>query len=195
MSGSAPPGLQQHDGLWSPPRPLAFSPIASPGPARLLAGMTSRCRLAWLLLLLCVASPLARAAENPDETAVKDVIERFLTELGNANLEAVAPLFVPKASIAYAQLRDGHWTAASTSFEEWHASLQAGAAGPKFREPVDRWSVQIEDGQLAFVRAETHIEREGRSTSHNIDCFILLKLDGVWKIAHGSYTSKPAVAP
>ena len=152
--------------------------------------MMHRCCRALLLPLACLAHPLLRAAENPEELAVKSVIQRFLIDLGNGNLDALPPLFTPKASIAYAQIREGRWTTASTSFEEWHATLKARTNRTRFHEPVDRWSVQIDDGQLAFVRAETHIEREGRTTSHNIDYFTLLKVDGTWKIANGSYVGK-----
>lgn len=154
--------------------------------------MTTRPVLTLLSLLVAFVGVTTRAAENPDEIAVKAVIERFLTELGDANDGALPALFASKASIAWASLKAGRWTAGATSFEEWHAGLKIRANRTKFREPVDKWQVQVDDGQLAFVRAETHIEREDRITLRNIDYFTLLKMGGVWKITHGSYTAKAA---
>jgi hypothetical protein len=58
---------------------------------------------------------------------------------------------------------------------------------------VSEFTVHIDDGQLAFVRADARLIRDGQVRSHNIDYFTLIRdNDGTWKFVNGSYTAKPA---
>lgn len=53
--------------------------------------------------------------------------------------------------------------------------------------------MHIDDDQLAFVRADAKLIRNGKVRSHNIDYFTLIRDSaGDWKFVNGSYTAKPA---
>ena len=52
--------------------------------------------------------------------------------------------------------------------------------------------MHVDDGQLAFVRAEATVVRGGQARSRNVDYFTLLRnSNGEWKFVNGSYTAKP----
>jgi ketosteroid isomerase-like protein len=126
------------------------------------------------------------------EAAVKAVVERFLTAVGRQDLDALPAMFAPGASIARAALRQGRWVTTSQSFEAWLADRRAAPRGAPYQEPVNEFTVHIADGQLAFVRADAYLIREGQRRSHNIDYFTLIRDDeGNWKFVNGSYTTKP----
>jgi hypothetical protein len=58
---------------------------------------------------------------------------------------------------------------------------------------VTEFTVHIDDDQLAFVRADAKLIRNGKVRSHNIDYFTLIRDSaGDWKFVNGSYTAKPA---
>ncbi len=56
-----------------------------------------------------------------------------------------------------------------------------------YREPVSQFTILVDDGQLAFVRAVATLQRAGRVQSQNIDYFTLLRdSSGAWKFVNGS---------
>jgi hypothetical protein len=77
------------------------------------------------------------------------------------------------------------------TFEEWPASLRMRTTPSPYTEPVYAFTVHVDNGQLAFVRADATLMRDGQAPSHNIDYFTLIRHDGTWKILSGSYTSVP----
>jgi len=146
-----------------------------------------------LLVGLLFVCPVAGSAQTSSSAEVKAVVERFLAAAGRQDLESLPGMFAPGASIASASLRQGKWVTRSQSFEAWLAALRASPAGPPYEEPVVEFTVHVDDDQLAFVRADARLIRDGTVRSHNIDYFTLLR-DGAgnWKFVNGSYTSKPA---
>jgi ketosteroid isomerase-like protein len=144
------------------------------------------------------ASPFARVTltRTPSpEAEVKAAVERFLAAAGRGDLDALPAMFAPGASIASAALRDGRWVTTSRSFEAWLAGLRAAPASAPYEEPVHEFTVHIDDGQLAFVRADAYLMRGGVRRSHNVDYFTLLRdAHGAWKFVNGSYTTKPVQA-
>ncbi len=92
----------------------------------------------------------------------------------------------PGASIASAGLRDGRWVTTSQSAEAWLANQRSTPAGAQDEEPVSHDTVHVDDGQLAFVRAEATLMRDGQARSSNIDYFTLLRNGhGEWKLVNG----------
>lgn len=141
------------------------------------------------------SSPFARVTltRRPSpEAEVTAVVERFLAAAGGGDLEALPAMFAPGASIASAALRDGRWVTRAQSFEAWLAGLRAAPASAPYEEPVHEFTVHIDDGQLAFVRAGAYLVRGGVRRSHNVDYFTLLRdAQGAWKFVNGSYTTRP----
>jgi hypothetical protein len=60
-----------------------------------------------------------------------------------------------------------------------------------YTEPVDHWTVHVDGGQLAFVRADAVLHIDDRPERHNIDYFTLIKQDGAWKFLTVSYVGRP----
>ena len=147
-----------------------------------------------VVTLLAVAGPLAwpRAAQgqSPDALAARGAVERFLDVLGNRDLDALPAFFAPRATMVVVRQRDGQWGATTQTLDEWLASLKAQATPTRFREPLTNVTVHVEDGQLAFVRADFTVVIDGKVRSHGVDYFTLVKDAGAWKIVNGSYTSK-----
>lgn len=155
-----------------------------------------RPRLLMLCGLLLCLPPVAAAQESAEsavEAEVRAVVERFLDAVGRQDLDALSAMFAPGASIAAASLRDGRWVTRSQSFDDWLSGLRAAGPGTPYREPVNEFHVHVDDGQLAFVRADARLIRDGTVRSHNIDYFTLIRdSDGQWKFVNGSYKAKPA---
>lgn len=136
-------------------------------------------------------SDAAGAAIASDEEAVKAVVNRFLLAIGDYDLEALPPMFTANANIGVASLRDGQWRAITYTFEEFHAMLKARENPSRYEEPVSQFTVHVDRGALAFVRADATLIRDGRRRSHNIDYFTLLKDNGRWKFLSASYVATP----
>jgi len=72
------------------------------------------------------------------------------------------------------------------------AAARSEPARPRFREPVTDFTVHVDDGQLASVRAVATVRRDGQVLSRNIDCFTLLRdASGAWKFVNGTYPARP----
>ncbi len=156
----------------------------------LLSSTSQYRRLLLGLILLVLPRPGVGQTSPSDE--VKAVVERFLLAAGNNDLDALAGMFAPGASIASASLRQGSWVTASQSFDAWLAMLRTRPPGPPYQEPVTEFTVHVDDDRLAFVRADARLIRDGVVRSHNIDYFTLLRdSTGTWKFVNGSYTTKP----
>lgn len=59
----------------------------------------------------------------------------------------------------------------------------------KYTEPVSNFTIHMESGMLAFVRADAIFTINGEPRNNNLDYFTLIKEDGNWKILNGSYVS------
>jgi len=132
--------------------------------------------------------------ESDDEQVVKDLVDQFLIALGEGDLDAVPAMFVSNANIGTASLRDGKWVTSTKTFEEWFSELKAQTTWTRFREPVTEFTVHIEDGQMAFVRADATFIVDDVARSHNIDYFTLVREEDSWKFLSASYVAKPIVS-
>jgi hypothetical protein len=149
----------------------------------------------FILLLALTFSHIASAQTKTDlktdKAAVKNVIERFLTVIGNYELESLPPLFCENANIGGASFRNGEWNTFTMSFTEFLEQLKSRENPIKYSEPVSKYTIHINGGMLAFVKADAVLIRNGKAQSNNFDYFTLLKENGEWKILNGSYVSIP----
>jgi len=136
-------------------------------------------------------SEASRLSDTEDEKAVKNLVESFLVAVGKGDLEAIKPMFWPRSTIGGASLREGKWNTFTTTIEDYLASKNENPS--RFTEPVSNYTIHISEGQLAFVKADAILYREGKAQSHNMDYFTLLKENGTWKFLSAAYTAKPII--
>lgn len=131
--------------------------------------------------------------EQADKDAVKHLIERFLVDIGNYNLDALPAMFSEHANIGGASYRNGEWNTFTMTFTDFLESLkQRSLTNPsKYTEPVTEFTIHIDGGMLAFVKADAILIKNGVTLSNNFDYFTLIKEQGEWKILSGSYVSIP----
>lgn len=139
--------------------------------------------------------PATALAQTPDHQAARAAVERFLEVLGTRQLDQLPALFAPKATMVVVRNRDGQWSHTTSTVDEFLATLKAQATATTFAEPLTNVSVHVEDGQLAFVRADFTIVIGGQVRSHGVDYFTLVKDGGAWKLVNASYTSKTGAPP
>ena len=60
-----------------------------------------------------------------------------------------------------------------------------------FREPITNVKITIDSNQLAYVRADFKIVRDGQTQSSGVDQFTLVREPSGWKIAVVAFTSQP----
>jgi hypothetical protein len=128
--------------------------------------------------------------QTDDETAVKAAIEAFLLALGTNDTLALPTFFLPHANIGSIRVKDGKTSIYTNSVEQWLAD-RAQKENNRFEEPVQEFTVEITQGRLAFVRANTTLLYNGEPSHYAHDFFILMQEDGQWKILSGSYTNLP----
>src|SRR5262245_5868693 len=134
----------------------------------------------------------APSADKANDKAITDLIESFLLHLGDHQFDSVEKDFAAKALIVVTRLRDGQWVNTYQTSEEWLAGLRRNPNPITFREPLTNVQVTIDSDQLAFVRADFQVVRDGRAQSRGVDQFTLVREPSGWKIAVVAYTSLPA---
>lgn len=151
--------------------------------------------LAAAVVAVVSAAPGRAFAQSPDQTAARAAVEQFLEVLGNRELDKLPALFAPKATMVVVRQRDGQWTHTTSTVDEFLATLKAQTTPTTFKEPLTNVSVHVEDGHLAFVRADFTVVIGGQVRSHGVDYFTLVKDGGAWKMLNASYTSKQGALP
>jgi hypothetical protein len=124
-----------------------------------------------------------------EKATVKNLVVQFLTAIGNYDIETVKTMFSDKANIYGASLRDGKWITNTYTIQEFLERLDSYNNPTKYTEPVSDFTVHMERGMLAFVRADAIFTINGEPRNNNLDYFTLIKEDGNWKILNGSYVS------
>jgi SnoaL-like domain len=146
---------------------------------------------AAVLTIAISASAQSANAQPADRKAVQDAVEAFLLHLGDHEFDKVAGDFTPKAIIAVVRERNGEWSSNYQTGEEWVATLQKNPNPTTFREPISNVQVTIDSDRLAYLRADFQVVREGKTLSHGVDQFTLVRESAGWKIAAIAYTSIP----
>ncbi len=150
------------------------------------------------ILLIALTFSLMTSAQQKetsdlesDKLAVKTLVERFLTAAGSYDVEAIPDMFCEKANIGGASFRNGKWNTFTMTFVEFLEILKSESNPTKYTEPVSKFTIHMENGMLAFVKADAIFKVNGESKKNNFDYFTLIKEDGNWKILNGSYVSVP----
>ncbi len=128
---------------------------------------------------------------STDEQAVKAAVEQLLEAAGSYDLDAVEEMVAPSANVGWASLRNGEWTTATMPIEQWIGEARAELDPEVYTEPVMNWTVRVDGGHLAFVRADAVLFIDEKAERHNIDYFTLIKTDGVWKFLTLAYVGTP----
>jgi len=126
-----------------------------------------------------------------EEKNIKRAINNFLIAIGNYQIDSLATMFTDNANISGSSLKNGVWRSYTMTIQEFLATLRSSPNPEKYREPVNHWTIHMDGGRLAFVRADATLFKDDKAQSHNIDYFTLLKENGQWKILNGSYVSQP----
>ncbi len=128
---------------------------------------------------------------DSDAHAVQAAVERFLEAAGRHDYDAIEAMVVPEANIAAVSVRgDGHAVTTMTA-REWLARQRSRAEQVPYTEPVHDWTVRIDGGHLAFVRADALLSIGQEPRSRNVDYFTLVKVDTEWRFLSLSYVSTP----
>jgi hypothetical protein len=125
------------------------------------------------------------------DKAIQGFVEDFLLRLGDRKLETIEADLAPKAIVVITRQRDGQWTNTYQTAEEWLAGLKRNPNAPPFREPLTNVQVTIDSGQLAHLRGDFQILRDGKVQSKGVDQFTLVREPSGWKIAVVAFTSLP----
>ena len=147
--------------------------------------------LTIVLAISLMAQEIDSTHQALDKVAIKNIVENFLTAAGNYDVEAISTMFTSKANISGASLKNEKWNTYTMTIQEFITVLKSASNTKKYKEPVNNWTIHIDGRQLAFVRADATLIRDGKLQSHNIDYFTLVKESGGWKILNGSYISTP----
>ena len=130
--------------------------------------------------------------QTSDEQIVRLLVEQLITAAGSYDLDTFEGMMAANANIGWASFRHGTWTTSTMSVEDWIAEARSEVDPILYTEPVGHWTVHVDGGHLAFVRADAVVHVDGRPERHNIDYFTLIKHDGVWKFLTLSYVGRPA---
>lgn len=145
------------------------------------------------VLLASLTSAHAASADCP--SAVRRTVDAFIAAAGRQDVNAMAPMFTPGASIASAEFNGKTWATASLSADAWLAAVGK-AQGAPYQETIRRYACTIDDARLAFVRAETEVAVGGKVQGRDVNYFTLLRDDqNGWRLVSGSFTGKPASRP
>ncbi len=144
-------------------------------------------------LTFCLSASAQQIEEEPDMEAEKgaliNLVEQFLTAIGNHDIEKVQTMLSDKANIYGASLRVGKWITKTYTIQEFLERLKSYENPTKYTEPVSEFTVHMEMGRLAFVKADAIFTINGEPRNNNLDYFTLIKEDVNWKILNGSYVS------
>jgi hypothetical protein len=119
-------------------------------------------------------------AQSTDEAGVRAAIEQYFRGHAIGNADEMRKAFLPTAHIE--GIREGKFT--SWTLDEYTSR----SPGPAADEASRKRTIDLVDvsGTAAMARATLV---HGATTF--VDYFVLLKVDGAWKIANKVYTARP----
>lgn len=137
--------------------------------------------LRLFLILAAIASGISTASAQSDEAGVRAVIEQYFKGHATRDAAIMRAAFLPTAHIE--GMRQGQFT--SWTVDQYTANFK-GTPAPN--EAANRRTIDSIDikGTAAMARA-TLVHGQTTFT----DYFVLLKVDGQWKIANKVYSAAP----
>jgi predicted ester cyclase len=146
--------------------------------------------LSFILSILFFFSVINGQDFTKDEQELITTVEKFLFEAGNYNLEVMTKMVTEHANVGIAGLNQGKSDIITMTFQQYYDDAKKRTLRPYF-EPVNEYTIHVNDGHLAFVRADATLYTFGVLKSRNIDYFTLMKEDGIWKFLSLSYLPTP----
>jgi ketosteroid isomerase-like protein len=143
------------------------------------------------LTLVAISMCVLGYAQGAEEQGVQKFVESFLLRLGDHQYDTLAADFAPNATVVFTRQREGQWVNTYQTATEWLTGLKKNPNPVTFREPISNVKVTIDSGQLAYLRADFQVVRDGKAQSKGVDQFILVREPTGWKIAMVAYTSMP----
>lgn len=140
-----------------------------------------------------IATELHDTTTTQEEKNIKETVFKFLKFAGNYQIDSMAAMLVPEATLGIARFKNDKWNTYVYTFSEFLKTLKSSVANP-YVEKVSTFTVYIESGQLAFVKANATLYRNGKANSHNVDYFTLIKMNDAWKFINVSFTVIPSSA-
>ncbi len=126
-----------------------------------------------------------------EEQAIQKLVEDYLLRLGDRQYETLARDFAPSALIVVSRLRDGQWVNSYQSAAEWLDGIKKNPIPFTFREPLFNVTITVDSNQIAYLRADFEVVRDGTVISKGAEVFTLIREPSEWKIAAVTYTSQP----
>jgi predicted ester cyclase len=146
--------------------------------------------LSFILSILFFFSVINGQDFTKDEQELITTVEKFLFEAGNYNLDVMTKMMTEHANVGIAGLNQGKSDIITMTFQQYYDDAKKRTLRPYF-EPVNEYTIHVNDGHLAFVRADATLYTFGVLKSRNIDYFTLMKEDGIWKFLSLSYLPTP----
>jgi hypothetical protein len=150
------------------------------------SNVTSRClSLRALAALLTLGATSTLPAQTTDEQGVRAAIGQYFRGHATAQPDEMRKAFLPTAHIE--GIRNGQFT--SWTADEYAARF---TGRPAADEASRKRTIDVVDvtGTSAMARA-TLVHGSTTFTDH----FVLLKVEGAWKIANKVYSSRPTASP
>ncbi len=135
-----------------------------------------------LLLLLVLATPLPTVME---EQSVLAAVQQFFATMAAKDVEGARQVLIPEGRFFSVRTIDGERTVRSSTNQEF-IDMLATAEGVWLERMWDP-EVRVE-GDIATVFAPYDFHVNGEFSHCGFDAFDLVKFDGQWKIAGGTYT-------
>ncbi len=146
-------------------------------------------RIILIVILIAVAAPL-RAQSTAERDAVLKTVQAFFDTMTARDVDAARAILVPQGR--FHSMRNGKPEPRSLSNEEYLAQLQA--SKQTMRERMWNPEVRVHE-RIATVWAPYDFWIDGKFSHCGVDAFDLVKTEGGWKLAGGSYTVEDKCAP
>lgn len=122
-----------------------------------------------------------------EQKEIKSEVERFLIVAGNYDIEKMKGIISEKANIGISRFNNSEWENSVITIAEYFEDCKTRELQPYY-ETVSEWEIDINVGQLAFVKADAILHNFGIPITRNLDYFTLIKEDGLWKFLNLSFT-------
>jgi protease I len=134
-----------------------------------------------LVTTVAVMASASRTQANPEDAAVRQVVQHYLHGLKHNDVESLKKAFYPEAKLLFLK-KDGQL--GQLTQEQWYKGFAASAG----KEEAGDLSITAVDitANAASVKVE-----EVYDTSKYTDYLSLLKISGEWKIVNKIYTAEP----
>ena len=134
-------------------------------------------------------------AQQTEAELLKDIqatVESLLKDLGNLKVDSLVDYFTSDAVLVVARERQGVFNNSVETAENLLERMRNDPNPSRFEERISNVEITIDSGQLAYLRANFDIVREGKVVAKGVDVFTLLRDGKGWKVAAIAYTNVPA---